>query len=332
MREKTIILLTSVLAVAQLTACGHNNNNTYDSYGSTGGLQASIESTNSGVSGWSDSASAYSWDTDGYSSANIQSDYADYSYKFSTNGELNKNKTKEDIMNYYDELQTLVQNNGGYISNVYNSYSENVIDPEEEYYSDTEIAYKSYGTLSFTIQVDNEHIDEIVESLNTFSKEFGLQVTDYTQNITNYEIYSISDETKDYNEEITQEELDKRLKYADLKVNIRYYRSRSSISAFGLRMKYIAGIILRVLITVICIAVLIGIFATIIVLWLNALKVQQLKDEYKRRVKHPEYYPAKKIELVNTKVELVASNEAIKEIENKTSVNKEDTDAKEETK
>lgn len=326
MKTKTIVLLASVLAVAQLTACGQSSS----SRTSTG--EGAAMMTNSEVAGWSDAASAYSWDGDGYSSANIQSDYADYSYRFYTNGELNKNKTKEDIMNYYDELQTLVQNNGGYISNVNNSYSENVIDPKENNYSDAEIAYKSYGTLSFTIQIDNEYIDEIVESLDNFSKEFGLQVTDFTQTITNYEVYSISDETKDYYEEITQEELDKRLKYADLKVNIGYYRARSSISAFGLRTKYIVDIVLRIFMTIVSIAILIGIFATILSFWFNALKAQQLKEEYNRRVKHPEYYPANKIELVNTKVELVASNEAIKEIENNASVNKEETKEKEETK
>ena len=100
-----------------------------------------------------------------YSETIITGDFADYSYTFRANGETKK--TKKEMLSYYEDVQKLVDENGGYIEDVDNRYNAYVVAYDDKYISDTEKNYSASGSLSFTVQIPKDKISLITCLLYT---------------------------------------------------------------------------------------------------------------------------------------------------------------------
>ncbi len=293
--KKRKLLLIPLLTLALLTGCG-------DSYHEAPAMESESVSVAPGSSDSffvvSDSASK---STGGdYSSTTISGDFADYSYNFAANG--NTTKTKQDMLDYYESVQKLVNENGGFIENVDNKYNGYVIDPADDYISDSEKEYTATGTLSFTVEIPNDKISVITDSLENFCKDNHFIVTTYSQKITNYQGYQIVDsyDQSSYNSNvITQKELDRTLKYASLRVNISYSTRRPFIARLGLGIKqlwlnFIDGIGEVIMVFM---ALAVG----FIVLFVEAIIFYKIWKGmiFRHRKKKPQYYPAKHIYVDN---------------------------------
>lgn len=104
-----------------------------------------------------------------YGSTYIDSSYADYSYSLYANGE--SAKSKDEMLKDYEDIQAFVKEKDGYIENVNNSY--NIYDKDDRrYYSSSD--YKISGTLSFTIQIDKDCVDETIQKLDQICKDNSL--------------------------------------------------------------------------------------------------------------------------------------------------------------
>ncbi len=284
MKKLTIIsiLLTSVF----LSGCGGSSVGNYieDSVGMS-------PVTNKNIGYYESSG------TD-YGNTTITGDRSDYSYIFSANGTTKK--TKQDMLNDYENIQNIADSNGGHIENVYNSY-EVFESKEKNYISNSEIKYKAHGCLQFTVEINNENVPTILEYLENICAENKFIVTNYTQEISNYKEYKVVNEYEDeYTEEniITEEELDSRLKYADISVRLDYYIPRTGISKLGLRIKQTwkdfwdgIGEIIKVFL-----ALAVGLMIPFIqsIFFYKTFK----KIIYKYKLKHPEYYEAKDINII----------------------------------
>lgn len=231
----------------------------------------------------------------------VSGEYTDYSYTF--NAEGNTKKSRREMLDYYESVQSLAEENGGYIDNVYNNYDNYVIDYTSYYISSQERSYKYWGQLRFTIEVPNENIGVILESLENFCNENNFTVTTYNQSIVNYIGYDIVDnyDDLDYWErqgKITQAELDKRIKYAEVYVNINYYSQRSKLAKMWIG--FVDGWLsfwddLGEVITVFLVfGFAIFLFALEIIFLHRLYK----KMSYKHRVKRPEYYAPKEVIVV----------------------------------
>lgn len=241
-----------------------------------------------------------------YSNTNISGSFADYSYNFSANGEVKK---KEDVLDEYEKIQTYVNEHEGYIENVRNTYNGYDIDWADSYFTDTEINYQALGAVNFTVQVDNDEVENVIQELVRFTDEKNLTVTRYDQYITNYEAYEIVDEEDweyYYGNTITQEELEKRLKYASINVNLSYRIPRSSFMSFVLYIVNFAKQARDVFLSLLATLLMLAVFAYI-ALYLIILPVYKLfkKSLFKFRVKHNEYYLPKEIIINNAPVEEV---------------------------
>ncbi|ADL35965.1 hypothetical protein bpr_II024 (plasmid) [Butyrivibrio proteoclasticus B316] len=232
-----------------------------------------------------------------YSETIITGDFADYSYTFRANGETKK--TKKEMLSYYEDVQKLVDENGGYIEDVDNRYNAYVVAYDDKYISDTEKNYSASGSLSFTVQIPKDKISLITDNLESFCQDNNFVVTTYNQKITNYKNYKIVDsyDDDDYlnGDVITKEELDRRLKYASLYVNIDYNIPRLSIMKFRFGVRQVwndfwmaAGEAIQVFLII-----ALGLF----ILFGEAILFYKLwkKMVYKHRRKKPEYYPAKHV-------------------------------------
>lgn len=285
MRKKLgCLTLLGVLTLSMLTGCGSSSS-------STKGLGDSIVATNSEAIILDD----YSMD---YSSTYIDSSYADYSYTFYASGE--HKKSKDEMLKDFEDVQALVKDRDGYIENVNNSY--NVYDKDRRYYSDS---HKTSGRLSFTIQVGTEYVDEVINKLDEICKKNNLEVTTYTQKITNFEGKKIVDHDTDYYDynTISKTELEQRLKYADISVQLSYYTDFNVFEKFfmgvGNALKEFwesFGELIQIILVLLIIA---WVFFFNVCLFYKVFR----KMIYKHSKKHPELYEPKAVVLVEPKVE-----------------------------
>lgn len=308
MKHKLILICIFVLTITSLSACGSSNNG-YNSgsgyYNDLDGINADMGASTSSSYFWSSPSyeSVTDYDSGYYSNASISGTQADYSYSFSAEGKTKK--SKQYMIDYYEELQSLVNDNGGYIENVNNNYEVFIIDSDKKYLTSRQKQYKSYGQLKFTIQIPNENVQVVIDSLEKFCDTNKLTVTYYNQRVTNYESYTVvpDDTDIDYyyrnNNIITESELARRLKYADFTVSIYYYNPRAGIVqwAYGIRevwYEFWENVGEMVLISV-AVALCICIVLTLIFIWFVIVYKKFKKITYKHRLKKPEYYTGKEI-------------------------------------
>lgn len=286
MKRNRIILISLLLVtMLSLTGCGSSR--------STGLGNKQLATTN-------ESSYILADDVD-YSSTYIDGSYVDYSYSLYANGD--SSKSKEAMLEDYEDIQDFVKDNDGYIENVNNVYSIYDRNDDSCYYSYSK--YKVTGQLSFTIQIDKDLVDETIQKLDQICKDNDLVVTTYTQRITNYEGKNAIDDY-DYDqyeyETISKDELEKRLKYADINVQLTYHKNFSVFEKlfmsigdairefwddFGelLQVMFIILIILYVCFFNIC-------------LWYKIFR----KMLYKHKIKHPEFYEPKQVMLVENNI------------------------------
>ena len=234
-----------------------------------------------------------------YSSTSITGDMVDYSYDFRAGG--NTKKSKAEMLEDYEHIQDFVNEKGGYIDSVYNNY-ENYDSDDYDYYRGYSNKYISRGTLQFNIEIDNEYVLDVLAELEQFCVDNKFTVTTYTQQIQNYQNCRVVDEYSDevyYGETITRDELNRRLAYADISVNIGYYNPRAKIVVFFKSLiQHIEdffedfGEIVQVLILILII--LLVVFAEII--WFYKMFRKMM---YKHRQKHPEYYAPKGVYIIS---------------------------------
>ena len=229
--KRTRIIAAGLLLVTTLSLAGCGSSH------SAGITSKSLNSTTNEASYML--ADDYSVD---YGSTYIDSSYADYSYSLYANGE--SSKSKDEMLKDYEDIQTFVKDKDGYIENVNNSY--NIYDKDDHrYYSSND--YKISGTLSFTIQIDKDYVDETIQKLDQICKDNNLIVTTYNQRITNYEGKKIVDEYDDdwYDyDTISKEDLEKRLKYADISVQLNYHKSFGTCTSNNYNSYYIVCLFL----------------------------------------------------------------------------------------
>ena len=265
-----------------------------------GGLSTSYDyeyAATEGMNSYETDSKAYITGGD-YSSTYISGDKVDYSYSFAAGG--NSNKSKSEMLKDYEYIQNFVEERDGFIENVYNDYD--YYDASDNYINDTTKKYVSSGYLSYTIEIDNEYVPEVLDELEKMCVENKFIVTSFTQQIRNYELYEIVDDYDDYyyyGEQITQQDLDKRLKYADIQVRINYQKPRGKLASFGLGIKQGFRDFWDALGELIQIIIVIGI--ALFVLFLEIIWFYKIfkKMQYKHRKKHPELYPPKNINIIN---------------------------------
>ncbi len=287
MQKKKLFLITAMLCTTLLTACASNNRGISYLNTSTGMDMVASED------GYYVSKAVTGGD---YSSTSISGEYSDYRYTFNATGTTHK--SKQDMLDYYESIQDLVDDNGGYISSVDNRYGTNTI-RSDSYISESAIKYSAEGSLSFTVEIPNENISLVTDELEKFCRENKFYVTAYNQQITNYKEYTIVDEYSedDYYRDkvITQKELDKRLKYASLFVNINYNIPRSTSAQLGYGFIKIWDDFRDSFGNIIKIFVFIAI--GLVVLFFEAAIFYKAwkKMQYRFRLKKPEYYPVRHI-------------------------------------
>lgn len=288
MGKKILLLCLTVLLTATLVACGnsYSNNYSYDGIIGADSIESSKGIVSNSVSG--------SWSNNTY----IYGDYADYDYTFAAEGTTNK--SKKYMLNYYEELQNLVSDNGGYVSNVNNTYTSFIIEPDDSYISDTERCYKAIGQLRFTLQIPNDLVDTITESLEDFCKTNKFTITAYHQRIQNYENYQVvPDGTEirysDRDHMIEQSELDRQLAFADFSVTISYYTQRGLLARAGLYIKSIWMSFKEIFGGVTVIIISMGLGLLIIFFEFSLIYKLHKRLVYKHKLKRPEYYTPKEI-------------------------------------
>jgi hypothetical protein len=290
MKKRSLVL--PLLALTLLVGCGESN------YHATPSMSSDTVSAPAGSATGLLVKSDGSEPTGGdYSRTTISGDFADYSYSFAANGETRK--TKQEMLDYYESVQTLVNENGGYIDSVNNRYNGYVITPDDNYLSSNEIQYEATGNLNFTVEIPNDKITVVTDSLESFCSDNNFVVTTYNQKIVNYEGYQIvssyDQDSYSGNNVITQSELETKLKYASLNVDISYRVRRSGFERFALGVRqswndFVEGIGVVILAFLV---VAIG----IIIFFVEAVIFYKIwiKMVYKHRKKRPEYYPAKHV-------------------------------------
>lgn len=293
---KKRLLVLSLLAVTLLAGCGKSD------FYETPSMSSDSVSAPAGSSNGLYVVNDTSVTGGNYSGTTISGDFADYSYSFAANGETQK--TKQDMLDYYESLQKLVNQNDGHVDHVNNRYNGYVITPDDSYLSDAEVQYEAMGTLSFTIEIPNDKISLVTDSLESFCRENNFVVTTYNQNITNYQGYQIvsSYDQDKYSEGtvITESELKTKLKYASISVNINYRIRRPGFDRFvlGIRQKWseFAEGMGAVLMAFLVVAFGVIIFFVEAVIFYKTW----IKMVYKHKQKRPEYYPAKHVVLDNS--------------------------------
>lgn len=241
---------------------------------------------------FSDNGSFSDWSS-GASSNSVK---ADYNYYLSASG--NTDKGHDDMIADFEKIEDFVESNGGFISDVYNNYTGNGDDYYYSYYDDND--YTEVGHLQFTIQIDESKIDTIHEYMQGIVKENGFTVDSYRQDIQNYEDYEVVDKYDDdhvfgYDNVITQEDLDKALKYSEYTVNLEYLHERSFIGKIGIRIArgfeaFWSGLDSWI---ITCMALL---TLNLVIFWEVKLFYKSFKKmQNKHRMKYPELYPAKHI-------------------------------------
>lgn len=280
-----------LLCTMCLTACGQS----YSYSDNGGGFDIYNDSPMASMKSSVSESAVYVTGGD-YSNTNINSDSADYSYNFQASGKTKKSKAE--ILADYEHIQEVVEEKGGFIENVYNNYQ--YYDKENQSYG-TGVDYISTGNLSFTIEVENEYVVDVLAELEKLCVENKFTVTNYTQSIQNYQNFKIVDSYSEddyYSDTITQEELDRRLMYADISVRLNYYNPRDGISKFGIKVSNAIediwdsfGEIIQVIFIIFI--VLFALFGELILFYKMFVKMM-----YKHRHKYPKYYPPKSVYVV----------------------------------
>ena len=283
------LVLTCILCLA---GCGSSSR----SYSDNGtGFEISNSAPAKSMVSFSEDADVYVTGGD-YSSTTITGDKADYSYNFQAGGETKKSKAE--MLADYEHIQDFVNERDGFIENVYNDYQYY----EADNYSSYNRNYISRGNLSFTIEIDNDDVLDVLAELEKICIDNKFTVTNYTQRIQNYQNFRVVDEYSDevyYGQAITQDELDRRLNYADITVNLSYRNPRAKVAVFFLQLRDAiedfwdnCGEILQIILVIV--VVIFAIFAEIMLLYKMFIKMM-----YKHRQKHPNYYPPKGIYIVS---------------------------------
>ena len=200
------------------------------------------------------------------------------------------------MLSYFEDDQKFVDDNGGYISNVNNCYDAHTV-MSDSYISDSTIKYEATGSLDFVVEIDNEKISLVTDKLEQFCKDNNFKVTSYYQRITNYKEYTVVEGYDDqYRDDvITQEELDKRLKYATLYVTVNYNIPRPAIMQFVYGFQKTWDEIVDGFGDVIKAFLFIAL--GLVILFAEAILFYKAwrKMLFKHRMKKPEYYPPKHV-------------------------------------
>lgn len=291
--RKIKLVIAGLAGIMLMAGCGSRHETSYnDDYG------VSMDSATSYSNSMSLGIKSSSKGSMDYHNTYISGDMADYSYNFAADGKVNK---KEDVLDEYEKLQAYANEHGGYVENVRNTYTGYDIDWADSYFSENEISYKATGSANFTIQVENDEVENVIKELADFTDANNLTVTRYDQYITNYEAYEIVDEYEDnYRyDAITKEELEKHLKYAAINVNLYYRIPRSGFMRFILSVVNVAKQAKEAFLQILAMLIILAV-ASLIGLYLIVLPFYKLfkKATYKYWQKHGEYYIPKEV-LIN---------------------------------
>lgn len=273
-----------------------------------------------GVSATADYASEdyYYYDGDGYSgyvdysNTTINGTKVDYSYDLSARGIVD---SKSEAIDFYKSLNDFVYDNDGYIENVDNTFHVNDMD-DSYYYSDSDVKYQAGGYIKFTVQIPEEHSEEIITIFDDFCKNADFIVTQNNQYIRNYEKLKTVDDDyydpDDYRYHPTKSELDEMLQYTDIDVSITYNIERNSVEAFGLGVRRffrnlwddigdVVGTFFNIALFV---------FAFLFIIVIPVIKIFK-KSMFKYNKKHPEYNIPKRVTLVDDNVSVVSNDVAV---------------------
>ena len=289
---KKIVSIVTLGLVLCLTGCGSGSYMRSESYAPAADAYNGYDG--SFADSYTTSKEAYVTGGD-YSRTNIDGDKVDYSYTFRATGETDK--SKDAMLADYEYIQQVTKDNGGFIEDVYNDYSYEEIDEDMHYFSDYEKKYKATGRLSFTVEISNDKVDLITDELEKLCADNHFTVTNYSQRITNYEVYDIVEEDAEhyYDDTITQHELDKRLAFADIVVNLDYRiprakseQARLTIKGFFYEIWDMLGEVIQIVISIIILILVLFIMTVLCYKWFK-------KMVFKHKKKHPELYPPKEV-------------------------------------
>ena len=295
------LVAASAICLTLLAGCGMTQNSGVNGYKGTNGINGT-----DGYAGAMMTTSSMDGYVEGdYYRTDINDEQVGYSYSFSAEGETKKDR--KEMLSYYEELQSLVNDNDGYIENVNNDYTRYTLDGDDMYYSyisESQKKYSASGTLNFTIEIPDEKVDLITDSLEQFCKENNFAVTSFNQYITNYRDVTVVEDDGEYHsyDSITKKELEKRTKYADVRVNIRYNTPRSEAEKVINALSEISLNINKAILNYM--GALIFAFISMFVLFMEGTVLYKLwkKMVYKHQKSKPEYYGAKHI-IIDKKAE-----------------------------
>ena len=290
MKKKLTIGLLCMSIIAGLTGCGSSESfNGYKGYDS-------VSQSYSNDAGFYTDSEGYSSNMD-YTGTNISGDLVDYSYTLGSRGYVKK---KETALNFYEDVQTFVDDNGGYIDNVNNTFRTNDFDEDYFYYSGDFIKNSAEGCVSFNVQIEEQYVEDVINMFDEFCKENDFSVTQFNQYADNYKSYDVVDEYDDdgwyHGDKITQEDLDKQLAYTTIDISMNYSIKRSAGETFRLKVGSLwhdfldeCGDVVGILVWMIVFA-----FVIMFVIILPSVKIFK-KSMFKFDKKHPEYNVPKKI-------------------------------------
>ena len=305
MKNKLTIGLLCMSIIAGLTGCGSS-----ESFSGYKGYD-SVSQSYSNDAGFYTDSEGYSNNMD-YTGTNISGDLVDYSYTLGSRGYV---KEKETALNFYEDVQAFVDDNGGYIDNVNNTFRTNDLDEDYFHYSGNFIKNSAEGCVSFNVQIEEQYVEDVIDMFDDFCKENDFSVSHFNQYADNYKSYDVVDEYDDdgwyHGDKITQEDLDKQLAYTTINVSMNYSIKRSAGETFRLKVGSLwhgfldkCGDFVGMLIWII-----VFVFALMFVAILPAVKIFK-KSMFKFDKKHPEYNVPKKIVIDNTNDNISAGTNA----------------------
>ena len=295
MKKKLTIGLLCMSIIAGLTGCGSSEPfSGYKGYDS-------VSQSYSNDAGFYTDSEGYS-DNMNYTGTNISGDLVDYSYTLGSRGYV---KEKETALNFYEDVQAFVDDNGGYIDNVNNTFRTNDLDEDYFYYSGDFIKNSAEGCVSFNVQIEEQYVEDVINMFDEFCKENDFSVTQFNQYADNYKSYDVVEEYDDddwyHGDKITQADLDKQLAYTSIDISMNYSIKRSAGETFRLKVGSLwhdfldeCGDFVGMLIWMIVFA-----FVIMFVIILPSVKIFK-KSMFKFNKKHPEYNVPKKVVIDNT--------------------------------
>lgn len=295
MKKKLTIGLLCMSIIAGLTGCGSS-----ESFSGYKGYD-SVSQSYSNDAGFYTDSEGYSDNID-YTGTNISGDLVDYSYTLGSRGYV---KEKETALNFYEDVQAFVDDNGGYIDNVNNTFRTNDFDEDYFYYSGDFIKNSAEGCVGFNVQIEEQYVEDVINMFDEFCKENDFSVTQFNQYADNYKSYDVIDKYDDddwyHGDKITQADLDKQLAYTSIDISMNYSIKRSAGETFKLKVESLwhdfldeCGDFVGMLIWMIVFA-----FVIMFVIILPSVKIFK-KSMFKFNKKHPEYNVPKKIVIDNT--------------------------------